>query len=51
MMIDGGHKRGTGDAEDAGSQGKKPTGKAEDAKSLSQKAAKSKQRNWQCRGC
>ena len=35
----GGHQRGTGDAEDAGSQGQKPTGKAEDAKSQSQKAA------------
>ena len=34
----GGHQRGTGDAEDAGSQGQKPTGKAEDAKSQSQKA-------------
>ena len=41
VYFNGGHQRGTCDAEDAGSQGHKPTGKAEDAKSQSQKAAKS----------
>ena len=41
-----GHQRGTGEAEEAGSQGQKLTGKAEGAKSQSQKATKSLERNW-----
>ena len=60
VYFNGGHQRGTCDAEDAGRH--KPTGKAEDAKSQSQKADSqkasgtgnaedAKERNCECRGC
>ena len=46
----GGHQRGTGDAEDAGSQGQKQA-KARKPPKATKPKSHLPQRNWQCRGC